>query len=208
MAASHPSWILFLSIISPMPGSTGPTCLWHIGCACRKVPFNDQHCCSFKMAATAPILDLVSVDYLTNGWVDWSDFFVAYWDSLEEGSLRWQVPPLIQYDRHGTHLGFHFRPLFHERLSRLVQFFYLIGGAGRFKCRRSFKMATTGAIFHLVSIYYLTNASVDWLSTSRMDTWHTAPPDFAISQHYNIQVGGGGAYATLGGIALVIWASQ
>jgi hypothetical protein len=27
------------------------------------------------MAATATILKLVSVDYLTNAWVDWSDFF-------------------------------------------------------------------------------------------------------------------------------------
>jgi hypothetical protein len=31
------------------------------------------------MAATLAILDLVSVDYLTNAWADWSDFFVAYW---------------------------------------------------------------------------------------------------------------------------------
>jgi hypothetical protein len=31
------------------------------------------------MAATAAILDLVSVDYLMNIWVDCSDFFVAYW---------------------------------------------------------------------------------------------------------------------------------
>jgi hypothetical protein len=27
------------------------------------------------MAATATILKLVSVEYLTNAWVDWSDFF-------------------------------------------------------------------------------------------------------------------------------------
>jgi hypothetical protein len=27
-------------------------------------PFNDQHCCSFKMATMAAILDLVSIDYL------------------------------------------------------------------------------------------------------------------------------------------------
>jgi hypothetical protein len=31
------------------------------------------------MAATAAILDLVSVDILTNAWVDWSDFLVAHW---------------------------------------------------------------------------------------------------------------------------------
>jgi hypothetical protein len=32
------------------------------------------------MAAMAAILDLVSVDYLTNASVDWSDFLVAYWE--------------------------------------------------------------------------------------------------------------------------------
>jgi hypothetical protein len=31
------------------------------------------------MAAMAAILALVSVDYLTNACVDWSDFFVAHW---------------------------------------------------------------------------------------------------------------------------------
>jgi hypothetical protein len=31
------------------------------------------------MATTAAILDLVSVDYLTNACVDWSDFLVAHW---------------------------------------------------------------------------------------------------------------------------------
>jgi hypothetical protein len=45
------------------------------------------------MAATVAILDLVSIDFLTNAWVDWSDFLVAHWGRLEEGSFRW---PLIQ----------------------------------------------------------------------------------------------------------------
>jgi hypothetical protein len=31
------------------------------------------------MAAMAAILDLVSVDFLTNAWVDWSNFLVAHW---------------------------------------------------------------------------------------------------------------------------------
>jgi hypothetical protein len=31
------------------------------------------------MDATAAILDLVSIDFLTNTWVDWSDYLVAYW---------------------------------------------------------------------------------------------------------------------------------
>jgi hypothetical protein len=29
----------------------------------------------------AAILDLVSVDYLTNAYVDWSDFLMAHWGS-------------------------------------------------------------------------------------------------------------------------------
>jgi hypothetical protein len=36
------------------------------------------------MASTAAILDFISVDYLTNASVDWSDFFVAYWGWVEE----------------------------------------------------------------------------------------------------------------------------
>jgi hypothetical protein len=31
------------------------------------------------MTAMAAILDLVSIDFLTNAWVDWSDFLVAHW---------------------------------------------------------------------------------------------------------------------------------
>jgi hypothetical protein len=31
------------------------------------------------MATTAAILDLVSIDFLTNAWVDWYDFLVAHW---------------------------------------------------------------------------------------------------------------------------------
>jgi hypothetical protein len=50
--------------------------LWLIGGEWRKIPFDDQCRRSFKMAA---ILDLVPINYLTNAWVNWSDFFVAYW---------------------------------------------------------------------------------------------------------------------------------
>jgi hypothetical protein len=45
-------------------------------------PFDDQLRRSSKMAATAAtaaILDFVSVDFLTNACVDWSDFLVAHW---------------------------------------------------------------------------------------------------------------------------------
>jgi hypothetical protein len=31
------------------------------------------------MAATAAIMNLVSVYFLTNAWVDWSDFLAAHW---------------------------------------------------------------------------------------------------------------------------------
>jgi hypothetical protein len=48
-------------------------------CDWRKIPVDDQHLRPFKMAVMAAILDLVSVDYLTNASVYWSDFFVAYW---------------------------------------------------------------------------------------------------------------------------------
>jgi hypothetical protein len=33
----------------------------------------------FNMATTAAILDLVSVDFLTNAYVNWSDFLVTHW---------------------------------------------------------------------------------------------------------------------------------
>jgi hypothetical protein len=39
------------------------------------------------MAAMSTILDLVSIDFLTNAWVDWSDYLVAHWGSLDEGRL-------------------------------------------------------------------------------------------------------------------------
>jgi hypothetical protein len=59
------------------------------------------------MAATAAILDFVSVDDSTNALVDWSDF--SGW--LEEGTFRWSAPPLIQDGRYGRYLGFGFHRL-------------------------------------------------------------------------------------------------
>jgi hypothetical protein len=59
------------------PVLTGQIFFWLIGCDWRKVPVDLQCRRSFKMAATAAILDLVSVDYLTNTWVDWSDFLLT-----------------------------------------------------------------------------------------------------------------------------------
>jgi hypothetical protein len=54
---------------------------WLIGGDWRKVPFDDPRRRSSNMAAMAAILDLVSVDYLTNACVDWFNFFVAHWGS-------------------------------------------------------------------------------------------------------------------------------
>jgi hypothetical protein len=51
-----------------------------------------------------------------------SDFSVAYWGWLEEGSFQWSAPPLIQYGRYGCHLGFGFRRLETKRLCRLIRF--------------------------------------------------------------------------------------
>jgi hypothetical protein len=69
-----PSWIWFPSIRGQTPGSTGLIFWWLIGGDWRKVPFNHQHRRSSNIAATAAILDLVSVYYLTNACVDWSNF--------------------------------------------------------------------------------------------------------------------------------------
>jgi hypothetical protein len=45
------------------------------------------------MATLAAILELVSVDYLTNAWVDLSDSFVAYWGD-------WNKVPFDDQCRH------------------------------------------------------------------------------------------------------------
>jgi hypothetical protein len=66
-----------------------------------------------------------SIIGVTNAWVDWSDFSVAYWGYLEEGSFLWSAPPLIQA---GRHLGFGFRQLQDKPLGRLIQF--LCGSLG------------------------------------------------------------------------------
>jgi hypothetical protein len=62
-----------------MPVLTGPIFWWLIGGDWRKVPFDDQLRYSSKMATMPAILDLVSIDSLTNPWVNWSDFLVAHW---------------------------------------------------------------------------------------------------------------------------------
>jgi hypothetical protein len=119
------------------------------------------------MTATVAILDLVSVDYRTNAWVDWSDFSVAHWGWLEEGSFRWSAPPHIQDGRYGRHLGFGFHWWEDKCLDRLIWFFLrLIGGDYRKvpfddQLCRSSKMAATAAILDLVSVDFVT-VCVDW----------------------------------------------
>jgi hypothetical protein len=58
--------IWFPSNIGQTSGLIDPIFLWLIGGDWRKVPFDDHLRRSSKMAATAAILDLVSVDYSTN----------------------------------------------------------------------------------------------------------------------------------------------
>jgi hypothetical protein len=70
---------------------------------------------------------LVSVNYRTDAYVDWSNFSVAYWGWLEEGSFRWSAPLLIQ---DGRRLGFRISQLEDKRLGGLIPFFCgsVIGG--------------------------------------------------------------------------------
>jgi hypothetical protein len=89
---------------------------------------------------------------------------MAYWGWLEEGSFRWSAQPLIE---DGRHLGFGFRRLSDKRLGWLVRIFVAYRGwlakvPFDDKCHRSFNMAATAPIMDLISIHYLTNASVDW----------------------------------------------
>jgi hypothetical protein len=51
-------------------------------------------------------ITLVSINNnRTNACVDWSNFSVAYWGWLENGSFRWSAPLLIQDGLYGGHLG-------------------------------------------------------------------------------------------------------
>jgi hypothetical protein len=74
---------------------------------------------------------LVSINYRTNAWVAWSDFSVAYWGWLGEGSFRWSAPPLIQDGHYSLHLGFDFRRLEDKRLGRWIRFFCGLLGVTR-----------------------------------------------------------------------------
>jgi hypothetical protein len=85
--------------------------------------FRKSACFDFQYGRHGHHLEIVSVDYLTNTWVDWSDFFLAYWGRLEEGAFQWPVPLLIHDGRYGSHLGLGFCRLFDEPLGRLVQLF-------------------------------------------------------------------------------------
>jgi hypothetical protein len=62
------------------------------------------------MATTAAILDLVSVDYLTNACVDWSDFLVAHWGSSILESSPVPLLPKPIHPRTTSHSGAYATP--------------------------------------------------------------------------------------------------
>jgi hypothetical protein len=66
------------------------------------------------MAATATILDLVSIDFLSNAWVDWSDFF---------GVTGGRFLSMTSAAAHPTWPLWQPSWIWDERLRRLVQFF-------------------------------------------------------------------------------------
>jgi hypothetical protein len=86
--ATHPRWplrlpslISFPSIRAQTPGSIDAIFLWLIEGNEWKVPVDVLLRRSSKMVTMAAILDLVSVDYLMNACVNWSNVFVAHWGS-------------------------------------------------------------------------------------------------------------------------------
>jgi hypothetical protein len=88
--------------------------------------------CGLLGATRGRFLSMISS--AAQAWVDWSDFSVAYWGRLQEGSFRWSAQPLIQDGHYGRHLGFRFCRLEHKRLGRLIRFFCGLLGVirGRF----------------------------------------------------------------------------
>jgi hypothetical protein len=128
--------------------------LWLIGCDWRKVPFNDHRRRSFKMAATAAILDLVSVEKYGNRLGRLVRFFcglLAVTSDQRRRSFNMAatvaILDLISVD---------------YRLCRLVRFF--VANRGRFLSMTS-AAAVMAAISELISVNFLTNASVVWLSS-------------------------------------------
>jgi hypothetical protein len=127
----------FPSFFWPTPGSTGPVFWGLIVADWRKVPFNDHLCYSSKMATTRlpSWIWFLSIDDKCLGHS--SDFSVAYWGWLVEGSFRWSATPLIQHCRYGSHLGFGFRRLSDECLSTGPIFWCLIGDHQSSPCSTS-----------------------------------------------------------------------
>jgi hypothetical protein len=123
-------------------------------------------------------------------------FFCGLLGWLAESFFLWSALPLIQNGHYGCHLGFGYRWLSDKRLARLVRFVCGLLGVigGRFLFTISTASHSRWPLRHPSWIWFPSiNAWIDWLSTSRQDTWHTTPPDFAISpnsQRYNMQVRG------------------
>jgi hypothetical protein len=88
--------------------------------------------------------------------IDWSNFSVAHWGWLEEGSFGWSALPLIQNGCYGRHLGFGFRQLEVKCLGRLIRFFCGLLGAtiGKF-----LSMISSAAHPRCTCIAYVTCAS-------------------------------------------------
>jgi hypothetical protein len=57
-----------------------PIFLWLIGGDYRKVPSMFGSAAHPRWPTRAAILDFVSVYFLTNACIDWSDFLVAHWE--------------------------------------------------------------------------------------------------------------------------------
>jgi hypothetical protein len=117
------------------------------------------------MAAVAAILDLISVGYLTNAWVDWSDFFVGNWGVT--GGRFLSVISAATHSRWPPHQpSWIWFPSTNASVD-WSDFFVAYGGKWSKvpfddQRRRSFKMAAAAAILDLVPINYLTNCWVNW----------------------------------------------
>jgi hypothetical protein len=107
-SAAHPRWALRPPSLILFPLIFWPTVYWSDFLVAhwsdwRKVPFDDQRCRSSNMATMAAILELVSVNYLTNACVDWSDFLVAHWGVINLHHIPLLPKPYLPYTQTTSH---------------------------------------------------------------------------------------------------------